>query len=122
TGEIFRAGLVDDTSAEGRKPMRVPLVDPEDARQEALRQYRLLEMTAARAVQDFTALASAICGVPLAPMTPEGVASGVWVALDHHPLSLTPAQQAALAILARQAATYVAWQRVAVALADVVAT
>ena len=54
-------------------------------------------------------------------MTPEGVAAGAWVALDHHPLSLTPAQQAALAILARQAATYVAWQRVAVALADVVA-
>jgi hypothetical protein len=41
--------------------------------------------------------------------------------LDPPPLDLTPAQQTALAVLARQAAAHLALQRIAAALAEAVA-
>jgi hypothetical protein len=60
--------------------MTVPVLDHEGARREALRQYQLLDTAPERAAHDLTALASFICGTPLAVLTPAGVASGgLWV-------------------------------------------
>jgi hypothetical protein len=101
--------------------MTVSVPDHEGTRPEALHQYWLLDRTPERAAHDLTAIASFICGTPLAVLTPAGVAAGAWGALDHQPLDLTPAQQASLAVLARQAAAHLELQRVAAALAGVMA-
>jgi hypothetical protein len=65
-----------------RKHMTVPIPANKSARLEALRQYRLLDRAPERASHDLTALASFICGIPLALLTPEGFASGVLGTLD----------------------------------------
>jgi hypothetical protein len=98
--------------------MTVPSPYNKNARLEALCQYRLLDRIPERAAQDLTVLASFICGVPLALLTPEGFVSGVLNTLDPQLLSLTPERQAVLALLVRQVAAHLELQRIAAALAE----
>jgi len=101
--------------------MTATVLDHEEARREALHQYRLLDTALEGTAHDLTALASFICGTPLALLTPAGSAVRAMGVLDPRPLDLAPEQQPALAALARQTAAYVALQRVAAALAEAVA-